>query len=220
MKNLRSCRCFIFDMDGTLTQTNQLIYDSFNYIARKYRDRTYSVPEITAMFGPPEEDALLSIVQPGEIDAVMEDYLSFYRANHGRLARLYPGIEDTLRFLKDRGRLLALFTGKGSRTTAITLEEFGLTGYFDAVVTGNDVANHKPSPDGIHQVLERFSLRPDEALMIGDAVSDVKAAHSAGVPVAAVLWDSYGKERVLQMNADFVFHDVGEFHRWVRSELD
>ncbi len=214
------CRCFIFDMDGTLTQTNQLIYDSFNYIARKYRDRTYTIPEITAMFGPPEEDALLSIVEPGEIDAVMEDYLSFYRANHSRLARLYPGIEETLRFLKERGRTIALFTGKGSRTTAITLEEFGLNAYFDAVVTGNDVENHKPSPEGIRRVLERFSLHPDDALMIGDAVSDVKAARGAGVPVVAVLWDSYGKERVLQMNADFVFHDVSEFHRWVRTELD
>ncbi len=220
MTSIRSCRCFIFDMDGTLTQTNQLIYDSFNYIAGKYRGRTYSIPEITAMFGPPEEGALLAIVGPEEIDAVMEDYLTFYRANHARLARLYPGIEDTLRYLRDRKRTLALFTGKGSRTTAITLEEFGLDGYFEAVVTGNDVVNHKPSPEGIRKVLDRFSLRPDEVLMVGDAVSDVAAARGAGVPVAAVLWDSYGKERVLQMNADYVFHDVDEFHRWVRAELD
>ena len=66
-------------MDGTLTQTNQLIYDSFNYIAQKYVGRTFGIPEITAMFGPPEEEALLAIVHPEQIDTVMKDYLSFYR---------------------------------------------------------------------------------------------------------------------------------------------
>ena len=207
-------------MDGTLTQTNQLIYDSFNYIAQKYRGRTYSIPEITAMFGPPEEDALLAIVGPQEIPAVMKEYLEFYQKNHSRLARLYPGIKETLQYIRERHRSLAIFTGKGVRTTTITLREFGLDAYFDAVVTGNDVVNHKPSSEGILKILERFSLRPEEALMVGDAVSDVKAAHEAGVPMAAVLWDSYGKERVMHMGADYLFHDVEEFHRWIKAELD
>ncbi len=50
-------KCIIFDMDGTLTRTNQLIFDTFNYIAGKYEGRRYSEQEITAMFGPPEEGA-------------------------------------------------------------------------------------------------------------------------------------------------------------------
>ena len=55
-------KCVIFDMDGTLTQTNRLIYDSFNEIAQRYQGRTYSAEAITAMFGPPEEGALTIIV--------------------------------------------------------------------------------------------------------------------------------------------------------------
>ena len=217
---MTTLRCLIFDMDGTLTQTNRLIFDTFNYVAQKYRGRTYSDPEIIAMFGPPEEGALLSIVTPAEIDTVMRDYLEYYRANHARLARLHPGIEGLLALAKERGRIVALFTGKGSATTMITLEEFGIGRYFDCVVTGTDVTDHKPSPEGIRMILNRFALQPDEALMIGDAVSDVKAARSAGVPVASVLWDSYAKDHVLQMNADLVFHEVAEFHDWLRGHLD
>ncbi|MBI5463785.1 MAG: HAD-IA family hydrolase, partial [Ignavibacteriales bacterium] len=213
-------QCIIFDMDGTLTQTNQLIYDSFNYIAEKYRSRRYSVPEITAMFGPPEEAALLSIIGPDELEQVMEDYLRFYRAHHARLARLYPGIEGVLRYLKQSGVRLAGFTGKGIHTTTISMEEFGIKNYFDVVVTGNDVVNHKPSAEGIRKILSHFGLRPDEALMVGDAVSDVKAAHEAGVKIAAVLWDSYGKEQVFQMKTDFVFFEVGEFEQWLKSILN
>jgi len=217
---MKHLKCLIFDMDGTLTQTNQLIYDSFNYIAQKYRGRTYSIPEINAMFGPPEEGALLSIVEPEQLGEVMRDYLAFYRANHARLARLYPGIEDVLRFVRSRDRHIALFTGKGIHTTTITLQEFGIAGYFDYVVSGNDVVEHKPAAEGIRKILEHFTLQPDEVLMIGDAVSDVKAARSAEVPIAAVVWDSYGKENVLAMETDFVFHDVPSFRQWLRERLD
>ena len=212
-------KCVIFDMDGTLTHTNRLIFDSFNYIAEKYAGRTYTEPEITAMFGPPEEGALLQVVSEREIDEVMKDYLGFYRNRHGDLARLFPGIRELLAFLQEHKVHLALFTGKGRHTTAITLEEFGLTSFFDYVVTGNDVVNHKPSAEGINKILARFTLTPDEALMVGDSVADVRASHEAGVKIASVLWDSYSKEKVLQMNADYVFHDVDEFSHWLRGEF-
>ena len=207
-------------MDGTLTQTNQLIYDSFNYIAQKYAGKTFSIPEITAMFGPPEEDALLAIVRPEQIDEAMKDYLSFYRAHHKELARLYPGMENILRSLKESGKLLALFTGKGSGTAMITLQEFHIEKYFDYIVTGNDVVKHKPSSEGLLKIMEHFALLPDELLMVGDAVSDVKAAHEAGVKIAAVMWDSYAKEKVLQMKTDFVFNDTKGFQDWLNAQFN
>jgi pyrophosphatase PpaX len=207
-------------MDGTLTQTNQLIYDSFNYIAQKYAGRTYSIPEITAMFGPPEEDALLAIVRPEQIDEVMKDYLWFYRAHHNELAEMYPGMENILRSIKESGKLLALFTGKGTQTAMITLQEFHIEKYFDYIVTGNDVMKHKPSSEGLLKIMEHFALMPDELLMVGDAVSDVKAAHEAGVKIAAVMWDSYAKEKVLQMKTDFVFNDTKGFQDWLHTQFN
>jgi HAD superfamily hydrolase (TIGR01549 family) len=213
-------QCVVFDMDGTLTQTNQLIYDSFNYIAQKYAGRTFSIPEITAMFGPPEEDALLHIVRQDQIKEVMADYLVFYRTQHNRLAKLFPGIKDVLKFIKQSGLKLALFTGKGIDTTTITLEQFGIKKYFDYVVTGSDVKNHKPSAEGLLKILKHFALPPEEVLMVGDHVSDVTAAHDAGVKIAAVVWDSYAKDKVLQMKTDAVFHNVQELHRWIEVQLN
>lgn len=217
---MKHLKCLVFDMDGTLTQTNQLIYDSFNYIAQKYAGRSYSIPEIHAMFGPPEEEALLAIVQPDRMNAVMEDYLEFYQKEHGRLARLFPGIIEILRYTKESGRSLALFTGKGIHTTRITLREFHIEQYFDYVVTGNDVVQRKPSSEGLKNIMNHFHLHPDEVLMIGDAVSDVKAARDAGVRIAAVLWDSYAKDQVLKMKTDLIFHDVQEFHDWLKKQFE
>jgi HAD superfamily hydrolase (TIGR01509 family) len=213
-------KCVIFDMDGTLTQTNRLIFDSFNYIAMKYEGKKYSESEITAMFGPPEEGALINIVGRERITQAMKEYLEFYSEKHNELARLFPGIKEVVIDLKNRGVHVALFTGKGIDTTSITMDKFGLTPYFDYVVTGSDVVNHKPSPEGIHKIMQHFRLQPDEVLMVGDAVSDINASHEARVKIAAVLWDSYGKEKVLQMKTDYVFHDVREFSEWLRGQLD
>jgi pyrophosphatase PpaX len=217
---MKHLKCIVFDMDGTLTQTNQLIYDSFNHIAQKYERKTYTIPEIHAMFGPPEEEALLRIVRPEQIDEVMKEYLAFYRTNHNSLARLFPGIEDILRYIKECGKTLAVFTGKGIQTTRITLQEFHIDQYFDYLVTGNDVVNHKPSSEGLRKIMERFAFQPDEILMVGDAVSDVKAAHEAGVKIAAVLWDSYAKDIVLKMKTDLVFHNVHELYTWLKEQFD
>jgi len=207
-------------MDGTLTQTNQLIYDSFNYIAQKYAGRTYSIPEITAMFGPPEEGALLAIVPAEQIDAVMKDYLSYYRTHHRRLARIYPGMEKILSSIKERGKRLAVFTGKGTHTALITLQEFGIEKYFDYVITGNDVVKHKPSSEGLLKIMDHFALQPDDLLMVGDSVSDIQAAREAGVKIAAVVWDSYSKEKVLKMKTDLVFNDTSEFQQWLNVQFN
>ena len=213
-------QCIIFDMDGTLTQTNQLIFDSFNHIAEVYQGKRYSEPEITAMFGPPEEGALMGIVGESRIVPALSEYLAFYKGNHARLAKVYPGIRELLELVKSKGRTIGLFTGKGRATTMITLREFGLTDYFDAVVTGNDVARHKPSGEGILKILDRFGLEPRQALMVGDSVADLRASREAEVAMAAVLWDSYGKERLVAMSPDYQFGDVPTFHSWLKTHID
>jgi phosphoglycolate phosphatase-like HAD superfamily hydrolase len=67
--------------------------------------------------------------------------------------------------------------------------------------------------------MQHFALQPDEVLMVGDSDVDVKAAHEAGVKIAAVLWDSYAKEKVLKMKTDFVFHDTKEFQNWLNIQF-
>jgi HAD superfamily hydrolase (TIGR01509 family) len=207
----------VFDMDGTLTNTNRLIFDSFNHIAEAYRGGRMADHEIAALFGPPEEGALRAIVPDGHLDEAMRRYLSFYRGHHRALASVYAGIPELLNELYDRGVDLALFTGKGRHTTAISLEILGLTKFFRKVVTGNDVVRHKPSGEGITSILAEFGVSPHRTLMVGDSVADILAAREAGVPVASVLWDSYGKERVLQHERDFTFHAVDEFAAWART---
>jgi len=206
-------------MDGTLTRTNDLIFATFNHVGERYCGRTYSPEEIIAMFGPPEETAVGRIVPRDRYDEALADFVGFYSENHQKMARLHEGIPELLSYLHRNGVLLAVFTGKGRTTTLITLDKFGIGKYFDMIVTGSDVRKHKPSGEGISNVVRAFRLPVEEVLMVGDAVADVQAAHEAGVPVAAVLWDSYGKDRLRAMDLPYVFHDVGGFFTWIRSRV-
>ncbi len=211
--------CIIFDLDGTLTQTNKLIFATFNHVTQKYLNRTYTPAEITAMFGPPEEVAIERLVGAERAGMALEDFFRFYIDNHREMANAYPGVKEILDYLKQEDILLGVFTGKGSRSTRITLEILGLLPYFDSIVTGTDVLNHKPSGEGIRKILDRFHLEPARTLMVGDAVNDIVAARDAGVAMASVVWDSYGKDKVVSMGADFLFHTVEDLNQWLKSVI-
>lgn len=198
----------IFDIDGTLTSTNDLIFASFNFITKKYLGRTFTNEEIVKWFGP-TEDVILKEFCGENYAKAREEYYKFYTDNH-YMADIYPGMKEILDELKSKGVLLSIFTGKGKEAATITLKKLNIYKYFDLIITGDEVKEHKPSPEGIEIFLKKFNLNKDDVIMIGDSPSDVKAAHSAGIKVASVLWDSLAKHRVLQMNSDYVFNTVAE----------
>jgi pyrophosphatase PpaX len=214
---MKKYKCIIFDMDGTVTQTNQLIFDSFNHIAEKYLNKQLTPHEIIALFGPPEKEAVENMIGSTHIQPAMDEYYRFYRKEHSRLASLYPGMKEILEYLKSRSVMIGLFTGKGRRTTDISLEEFGIEQYFHVSITGDDVDEFKPSGDGIRKIMQKYALVPDEVLMVGDSVADFTASREAGVDIASVVWDSYGKEDVLKLPSDYHFHDVQDFFNWLKT---
>jgi HAD superfamily hydrolase (TIGR01549 family) len=204
---------FIFDIDGTLTSTNQLIFDSFNFIAKKYLKRTFTDEEIISMFGPPEDDILKRLCGDN-YESARKDYFTYYSKNHWK-AELYSGIREILEHLKNNNFPLGIFTGKGRESSVITLKKLGVYHFFDLIVTGDDVLNHKPSAEGILKFVNHFKLNPERVLMIGDSVSDVKASKEAEIKVASVLWDSYAHEEVKTLQSDYYFHSVEELNGFI-----
>jgi HAD superfamily hydrolase (TIGR01509 family) len=209
---------FIFDIDGTLTSTNRLIFDTFNFVTKKYLGKTYSDEEIVRFFGP-TEDVILKELMKENYEKARRDYYDFYKKNHKKLADVYPGIKEILAKIKKAGKPLGIYTGKGRESSVITLKEIGVYDFFDLIVTGDDVTNHKPSPEGIRKFLKEFSLKPEETLLIGDAPADILAAQSAGIKVASALWDSYAREKVLQMKSDFRLYSVDELKSLIEKVL-
>ncbi len=215
---MRNFDGLIFDVDGTLTSTNELIFSSFNHVTKKYLNKTVSDEEIIAMFGP-TEDVILQEWMKNDYKEARKDYFDFYSSQHQHMADIYPGMIDILKFIKAKNIPLSIYTGKGKDSATITLKEIGVYDLFDMIVTGDDVKESKPSREGIDLFVEKFNLDRNRVLMIGDAPADVIAAHSAGVKAASVLWDSYAKEKVMQMQSDFFFETVEDFKTFLASNI-
>ncbi len=207
----------IFDIDGTLTSTFELIFASFNHVMKKYLSKTFKNEEIINFFGPTEDQILDELCGENSEKAKI-DYYNFYSDNH-HMAELYPGIKELLKYIKSRKVYLSIYTGKGRKTAAITLKKLEILDLFDLMITGDEVKEHKPSPEGIELFLKKFNLPKDKVLMIGDAPSDIKAARAAGVEIASVLWDSYSKEEVLKLKSNYFFHSVPELSEFIYKNI-
>lgn len=201
-------KLFIFDIDGTLTSTNRLIFDSFNHIYDKYFGKILTPKEVIALFGPTEEEIINELFGENAEEAIVE-YFNYYEKNHG-IAALHEGIAPLLDFLIEQGAHIAAFTGKGRRSAEITLKELGIFGKIGILISGDDVTKKKPSGEGINKILQFYNLKPEDAIMIGDSTADIKAAREAGVAVASVLWDCYSIDAVRGLNGEMLFNTVDE----------
>ena len=209
---------FIFDIDGTITSTNDLIFASFNHVAEKYLNKNFTNEEIISLFGP-TEDVILRNWMNDKYEDARRDYFHFYTSQHNAMADIFPGIREILEKIKSKGYPISIYTGKGKDSAEITLEQIGVRHFFDMIVTGDDVKDHKPSPEGINKFLEAFDLNPEKVLMIGDAAVDVIASKDAGVKSALVLWDSYALEKFSGLDSDYVFRSVSEFAEFLKGIL-
>ncbi|GMU88827.1 MAG: phosphoglycolate phosphatase [Chlorobiota bacterium] len=201
-------KLFIFDIDGTLTSTNRLIFDSFNHIYDKYFGKILTPKEVIALFGPTEEEIINELFGEDAEEAIVE-YFNYYEKNH-RIAALHEGIAPLLDFLIEQGAHIAAFTGKGRRSAEITLKELGIFGKIGILISGDDVTKKKPSGEGINKILQFYNLKPEDAIMIGDSTADIKAAREAGVAVASVIWDCYSIDAVRGLNGEMLFNTVDE----------
>ena len=208
----------LFDLDGTLADTHQLIFDSFNFILRKYRSIEMTPREILSYFGPPEEVCIVNMIGPAKFDSVWEDFIGYY-SSHLSETTVFGGVKELLSELKSAGKLIGVFTAKGSRTAELTLEYHGLKPHFDIIVTGSHVKNHKPNPEGIDVALRTLGVNASDTIVIGDSPSDYKAAAAAGTGFVAVTYDTVSRNRFDAIEC-VKAASVDELHRLLFREGD
>lgn len=177
----------IFDQDGTVADTLEVIYEAFVETVRRYAGRRVSRSELFAAMGPPEEKMLKRLVPEAAFPEAVEFFFSHYDQAGDRV-RLFPGMERALDLLQQAGIHLGLFTGKGKRGTRSTFEKLGLGKWFASPVTGDDVERYKPDPEGVHKALSIAGVPADRALVVGDSPYDVLAGRAAGTRTAVALW--------------------------------
>lgn len=116
-------------------------------------------------------------------------FLELYAENTSKRSVLYPGVRAGLDYLKSRGYKLGSVTNKASQFTLPLLKDLGVHDEFAIIVCGDTLAEKKPHPLPLLHAAQFFGVKPEQALMVGDSVSDVKAARAAGFQIVCM---SYG----------------------------
>jgi len=180
----------IFDLDGTVVDTMDATFRSFQDALGPALGYVPDRAEILARMGPADQEIIADWVGPEHAaEAVARLYASYERRFRG--LGPFPGMVELIRRLREAGRRTALFTGRGRPSTDRILQTMGLAGLFEVTVTGEEVPESKPAPHGILRILEVTGSRPEDAVYIGDSPLDVRAGRGAGIAVVTVLWGTH-----------------------------
>ncbi len=178
----------LFDFDGTIMDTNNVILMSWQHTFRTLENREEEESKLTATFGEPLEYTLERFFPDVPVEESIEVYRSYQRKNFCDLITLFPGMKELVIECKARGYKTGLVTSRLKRTAMEGLEKFDLTKYFDVIITPEDTDKHKPDPEPVNIALERLGTKPENAVMLGDTLFDIQCSHNAGIGAVLVSW--------------------------------
>lgn len=208
--NRVSLRYLLFDLDGTLVDTTELILSCYRTTIFKLVDSPPSDEEITKGFGTSTRDQLWRLFPNlrHRIEELETMWLDAYRRLHDQLVKPFPETVQVLTELRKRGYPLGIVTSKARVDVERVLPMFDLEGLFDVIVSVDDTDNHKPHPEPIIKGMELMSARLDETLYVGDSLSDMKAGREAGARVAAAMWGPCPKSLLLDFGPDYTLASI------------
>lgn len=197
----------LFDLDGTLINTNELIIASFLQTLEHYRPGEYTREKVIEFIGPPLVDSFKT-VDPELVDEMIVHYRTFNHAKHDELVTEYEGVFETIEQLHKKGYKLAIVTTKIRKTALMGLALTGLDQFFDVVIGLDDVEKAKPDPEPLEKALKQLGSSKESAMMIGDSHFDILAGKNLGIPTAIVGWSIKGPEKVRSFEADYILENM------------
>jgi len=146
-------------------------------------------------------------------DVAYPIFLDLYADNISRRSVLYPGVKEGLEYLRRSGYRLGAVTNKAAQFTAPLLQDLGVAGYFGLVVSGDTLPVKKPDPGPLLHAAEHFGVEPGRCLMIGDSVSDVKAARAAGFAIVCMSYGYNHGQDIRKAGPDAVIDSMAELKK-------
>lgn len=177
----------VFDLDGTLVDTIHLIVESYQHSFRTHLGHDLDPALIRSWIGRPLINAFRG-VDAERADTMFATYIEWNRANTDRLIGRYEGIGDMLTTITAAGMRVGVATSKLRAPALIALEHAGLVEFADVLITLEDTAAHKPDPAPLLCALDRLGSAPSDAVYVGDAAVDLRAAAAAGMAGVGVTW--------------------------------
>ncbi len=215
---LKKINTVLFDLDGTLVDSNELIIFSFKKTLEKFNpDVRYSREQIIDMIGPPLAETFSYInTNPKIIQEMIDFYRYVYKENEFAYISIYDNVIQMLDILKAKGFNLGIVTTKFKESAIPSIKHFGLDQYITHYSFLDTVDEHKPSPKPIYHVLNSFK-NVEKAIMVGDNVSDILAGKNAGILTCGIEW-SLAKDKIKALNPDYWINNYMDLVKIINEE--
>ena len=178
----------VFDFDGTVMDTNKVIFKSWQHTFNTLTGHDGDIEMIKASLGEPLEYTMKKFFPELPVEESIQVYRNYHRDRFEDMIELFPGIDELLAELKRRGYKTGLATSRLKVTTYQGLEKYDLFKYFDEIITVEDVTKAKPVPEMLLTMLERLGSSPETSVMTGDTRWDIACANNAGATSILVGW--------------------------------
>lgn len=205
-------KLYIFDMDGTIADTQTDIGRALAEAVSGYGLKKPTQSEVLASIGNGSKNAVKRLT--GLEGDALEDCNAAFMEKYDELCcdnvTMYPGVEELLRRLKSEGALIALVTMKFRSAAHKILKHLGID-VFDRVITFEDAVRRKPDPESLFLLLSEFNVQKELALMVGDSIVDLRYAKAAGVDVCIMEYGYSDIEEIIAGKPEYLIKDFSEF---------
>ncbi|WP_433618235.1 pyrophosphatase PpaX [Paenibacillus cellulositrophicus] len=208
----------LFDLDGTIIDTNELIISSFMHVLEKHVPTPLTREVIIPKMGMTLEQQLQFFSGSEDVTHFHQAYRTYNDAHHDEMVQPFPHVLEVIKELDRRGITMGVVTTKNKPGAFRVLEMFGLDKYMKAIVTVMDVEHPKPHPEPVLMAINQLGADPAATLMVGDSPVDIQSAKAAGARSAGVAWSLKGEKVLREYNPDYILHDMTDLYSLVEQE--
>lgn len=212
-------RHIAFDFDGTLADSVDFCLAVFDKVFGKYMgSKAPDREEVYNSFGM-NEPGVIRHFMGGWNKEAEEDFYAFHRELHKEYCPApFPGTVELLEFLRSRNVDMSIITGRSETTCNISLDFLDMKHFFLSAQYGSPEKNDKCAQ--LTGVIQKYALKPEELVYIGDAVSDVTACRRAGVTCLSAAWAKTARISELEeINPGLVFRSVGDMQKYIAKNI-
>ncbi|XID92118.1 pyrophosphatase PpaX [Paenibacillaceae bacterium WGS1546] len=210
MTQPRKITTVLFDLDGTIIDTNELIIQSCMHALRGQVPAGFGREQIIPLMGQPLTEQMRQFTGRQDVASIVNAYREYNLIKHDEMVSLFPGVGEIVPRLSRAGIRLGIVTTKMRETTIRALKLLEIYSYMETIVTLDDVAHAKPHPEPVAKAIRALGVSPAETLMVGDSTVDMQSALAAGAIPVGVAWSLKGEDVLIGAGAAHVLKEMGD----------
>lgn len=209
---MKDIDCLLFDCDGTLLDTYDIILEAMQYTVNDVLGQNRSDEELMRGVGTPLTDQMRYFLDGDEsrVDEVVALYRAYNDTIHDEGVGIFPGVKETLEALRRANYPLGVVTSKRHFLADRGLQICDIREYFDVLIGSDDFPVHKPEPGPILEACSRLNVAPERCIYLGDSPYDIQAGNAAGCVSVAALWGMFPQNALEAEYPDHLIHTISE----------